>query len=207
VTNQDSRFLPYKQYFLFFGLLVLTTIPNALLCNALFRHRDLKHNRLANVVKLVCLLRGFLVEMLGKNFEVYRMKHEQVRVIKLARATVTAAVVLQVLLLGSGVPCHFVIDLEILWLLPSFMLWTQFALCVVMFPLGTTSTVRRPLELNILFHGVTAVASLCLAAAGIVLHWQLTFVEQYCSSRPRSSGRPIASRPSFTKSCPPSTVI
>ena len=77
-------------------------------------------------------------QMLGGNFEVYRMKHEQVRVIKLARAAVTAAVVFQVLLLGSGVPCLFVIDLEILWLLPSFMLWMQFALCVVMFPLGIT---------------------------------------------------------------------
>jgi len=129
VTNRDSRFLLYKQHFLF-GLLVLTTIPNALLCKALFRHRDLEHNRLANVVKLVCLLHGFLVEvrrpsiphpvvnedllifflslspwqMLGKNLEVYRMKHKRFRVIKLARATVTAAVVLQILLLGSGVP-------------------------------------------------------------------------------------------------------
>lgn len=35
------------------------------------------------------------------------------------------------------------------------------------------------LELNISFYGITAVASLCLAVAGIVLHWHLTFVEQY----------------------------
>jgi hypothetical protein len=34
------------------------------------------------------------------------------------------------------------------------------------------------LELNI-FYGVTAVASLCLAVAGIILHWQLMFIEQY----------------------------
>lgn len=47
-----------------FGLLVLTTIPNALSCAALFRHRDLEYNRrLANVVKSVCLLHGFLVEV------------------------------------------------------------------------------------------------------------------------------------------------
>jgi len=62
VTNQDSRFLPYKQYFMF-GLVVLTTIPNALSCAALFRRRDLDQNRLVNVVKLVCLLNGFLVEV------------------------------------------------------------------------------------------------------------------------------------------------
>ena len=63
VTNQDSRFLPYKQYVMF-GLIVVTTIPNALACAALFlRRRDQDHNRLANVVKSVCLVHGFLVEV------------------------------------------------------------------------------------------------------------------------------------------------
>jgi hypothetical protein len=62
VTNQDSRFLPYKQYFMF-GLVFLTTIPNALSCVALLHRRDMDHNRLSNVVKSVCLLHGFLVEV------------------------------------------------------------------------------------------------------------------------------------------------
>jgi len=62
VTNQDLKFLSYKQYFMF-GLVVLTTIPNALLCAALFCCRDLDHNRLVNIIKLVCLLHGFLVEV------------------------------------------------------------------------------------------------------------------------------------------------
>jgi hypothetical protein len=44
---------------------------------------------------------------------------------------------------------------------------------------GTTSKAPRPLKLNIVFYGITAVASSCIAAAGIALHWQLTFVEQY----------------------------
>ncbi|THH17295.1 hypothetical protein EW146_g3485 [Bondarzewia mesenterica] len=63
LTNQDLRFLPYKQYFMF-SLIVLTTIPNALSCAALFYHRDLDHNHLANIFKLVCLLHGFLIEAL-----------------------------------------------------------------------------------------------------------------------------------------------
>ncbi|KAF8264967.1 hypothetical protein EI94DRAFT_1053287 [Lactarius quietus] len=74
--------------------------------------------------------------------------------IAVARATITTAVALQALLLGSGVVCLFVIGFEILWLLPCLMLWTQFALSIVMTIFGTT-------------------------AAGIALHWQLTFVEQY----------------------------
>ncbi|KAH9159589.1 hypothetical protein EDB89DRAFT_2083458 [Lactarius sanguifluus] len=59
------------------------------------------------------------------------------------------------------------------------MLWTQFALSIVMTLFGTTSKAPRPLKLNIVFYGITAVASSCIAAAGIALHWQLTFVEQY----------------------------
>ena len=62
VTNRDSRSIPYKQY-LMFGLVVVAAIPNALSTAALFRHRDLEHSYLANVVKLVCLLHGFLVEV------------------------------------------------------------------------------------------------------------------------------------------------
>ncbi|KAG9004864.1 hypothetical protein FRB90_010672 [Tulasnella sp. 427] len=37
----------------------------------------------------------------------------------------------------------------------------------------------RPLVLNAVFHGIAAVASSCLAFAGIILQWRLTFVEQY----------------------------
>jgi len=62
VTNRDSRFLPNKQYVMF-GLVVLATIPNALSCATLFIRRDLEHIRLANVVKVVCLLHGFLIEV------------------------------------------------------------------------------------------------------------------------------------------------
>ncbi|KAF8907001.1 hypothetical protein CPB84DRAFT_1844124 [Gymnopilus junonius] len=169
VTNEDSRFLPYKQYIMF-GLVALTTIPNALSCAALFHRRDADHNRLVNVVRLVCLLHGFLVEALGKNFEVYRMKPRRSRTMRLARATVIVAVVLQALLLGSGAVCLFVIDFDydILWLLPSLMLWTQFALSIVVI-FFRTSKASRPLKLNVVFYGVTAVASLCLAAAGVAL--------------------------------------
>jgi hypothetical protein len=178
VTNQDSRFLPYKQYFMF-GLVFLTTIPNALSCVALLHRRDMDHNRLSNVVKSVCLLHGFLVEMLGKNLEVYRMKPDWIRMMRLSRATVIVAVVLQALLLGSGVICLFVIDFEILWLLPCLMLWTQFALSIVMAFFGATGKAPRPLILNVVFYGITAIASSCITVAGIVLHWQLTFVMQY----------------------------
>jgi hypothetical protein len=44
---------------------------------------------------------------------------------------------------------------------------------------GTTSKAPRPLKLNMAFYGITAVASSCIAAASIVLRWQLMFVEQY----------------------------
>lgn len=127
---------------------------------------------------IFCLSLSFY-QTLGKNLEVYRMKHGWIRAMKLARATVTTAVVLQVLRIGSGAPCLFVIDLEILWLLPSLMLWMQFALSIAMIPFATTSSVRRPLKPNIVFYGITTVASFCLAVTGIVLHWQLMFVEQY----------------------------
>ncbi|KAI0003018.1 hypothetical protein BJV74DRAFT_566252 [Russula compacta] len=184
VTNHDSGSLPYKQYIMF-GLVVVTTIPNALACAALFRRRrDLDHDRLVNAVESVCLVHMFLVETLGKNLEAYRMKHEWPWVIKLTRATVTAAVVPQVLLFGSGAICLFVIDdfdFEILWLLPCLMLWSQLAFSIVMALFGKTASIAptRPLKLSIVFYGITAVASSCLAAAGIALHWQLTFVQQY----------------------------
>ncbi|KAG1884911.1 hypothetical protein F4604DRAFT_1676345 [Suillus subluteus] len=193
LTNQDSRFLPYKQYFMF-GLTALTTIPNALACVTLFRCRDLDQNLLTNVVKSVCLLHGFLVETWSHTLSPslslsdvreeprsYRMKHQWIRRIKLARVTVTVATVLQVSLLVSGAICLFVIDFdyEVLWLLPCLMLWTQFALSIVMTHFGTTAKSARPLKLSIVFYGITTVASSGLAAAGIALHWQLTFVEQY----------------------------
>lgn len=112
------------------------------------------------------------------------MKHEWPWVIKLTRATVTAAVVPQVLLFGSGAICLFVIDnfnFKILWLLPCLMLWSQLALSIVMALFGKTASIApmRPLKLSIIFYGITAVTSSCLAAAGIALHWQLTFVQQY----------------------------
>ncbi|KAF9784460.1 hypothetical protein BJ322DRAFT_848307 [Thelephora terrestris] len=63
------------------------------------------------------------------------------------------------------------------------MLWTQFALSVVMISFGPTSkptsNSRRPLMLNIAFYGITAVASSGLTVAGIVIHWQFTFANQY----------------------------
>jgi len=118
-------------------------------------------------------------QTLGKNLEVYHMKTSRIQMVKLARTTITTAVALQALLLGSGVVCLFVIDFEILWLLPCLMLWTQFALSIVMTIFGTTGKASRPLKLNIVFYGITAIASSCTAAAGIALHWQLTFVEQY----------------------------
>jgi hypothetical protein len=118
-------------------------------------------------------------QTLGKNLEVYHMKTSRIQMVKLARTTITTAVALQALLLGSGVICLFVIDFEILWLLPCLMLWTQFALSIVMTIFGTTGKASRPLKLNIVFYGITAIASSCTAAAGIALHWQLTFVEQY----------------------------
>lgn len=63
VTNHDSGSLPYKQYIMF-GLVVITTIPNALACAALFHRRhDLDHDRLVNAVKSVCLVHMFLVEV------------------------------------------------------------------------------------------------------------------------------------------------
>ena len=63
------------------------------------------------------------------------------------------------------------------------MLWTQFALSVVMISFGPTSkptsNPRRPLMLNIAFYGITAVTSSGLTVAGIVIHWQFTFANQY----------------------------
>ena len=44
-------------------VVVVAAIPNALSAAALFRRRDLEHSRLPNVVKLVCLLQGFVVEV------------------------------------------------------------------------------------------------------------------------------------------------
>lgn len=44
---------------------------------------------------------------------------------------------------------------------------------------GTTRKAPRPLKLNIVFYAITAIASSFIAAAGIALHWQLTFIEQY----------------------------
>lgn len=204
VTNQEPRFLPYKQYVMF-GLVVVTTIPNALACVALFlRRRDLDHKRLVNVVESVRSVHGFLFEVcghicapirltqiisfppyqtLGKNLEAYRMKHEWPRTIRLTRAIITSAVIPQGTLLISGAICLFVIDFdfEILWFLPCLMLWSQLALSIVMALFGETvrSAPTRPLKLSIVFYGITAVASSCLAAAGVALHLQLTFVQQY----------------------------
>ena len=59
------------------------------------------------------------------------------------------------------------------------MLSTQFALYSVMLYHKVVSSVQRQLVLNIVFHGVAALASLSLAIVGIVLKWCLTFVEQY----------------------------
>ena len=104
------------------------------------------------------------------------MKHEWPKTIKLTRATVTVAVIPQGLLLGSGAICLFVIDdvdVEILWLLPCLMLWSQLALSVVMALFGENSGTAptRPLKLSIVFYGITAIASSCLVAAGIALYW------------------------------------
>lgn len=114
--------------------------------------------------------------------EVYGMPDQWIQAFKAARRTITTGVILESLLFLSGAPCLFVLDRinrEFLWLLPSFMLWTQFTLYGVMLYHKVASSIRRQLVLNIIFYGVAALASLALAIVGIVLQWHLTFVEQY----------------------------
>lgn len=118
-------------------------------------------------------------QTLGENLQVYRMKHKRVCTTKLARHVVAAAVVLQALLFGVGASCLFVIDREILWLLPSLMLWTQFLLSIVLIVCGTASKAPRPLKLDAVFYGSAAIASSCLVGVGLALGWPLTFIEQY----------------------------
>ena len=87
------------------------------------------------------------------------------------RVVIAIAVLLQSLVIGEGSYCLFHTDVQIIWLLPPLMLWTQFTLAFIFYFSDTVnnsaSSMRTRMLLNLFFYAITSIASTCVPVSAL----------------------------------------